>query len=98
MTDDLALGDTVATGTINASDLNFDPTGAPTITGPPPTVGVALAVDTSAIDDADGLSGATYEYQWMVDDGTTPKPTSPRRRRPATRRAKATWARPSGCG
>ena len=69
MTDDLALGDTVATGTINPSDLNFDPTGAPTITGPPPTVGVALAVDTSAIDDADGLSGATFEYQWMVDDG-----------------------------
>ena len=68
-TDDLALGDTVATGTINASDLNFDPTGAPTITGPPPTVGVALAVDTSAIADADGLSGATYDYQWMVDDG-----------------------------
>ena len=69
--DDLTLGDTDATGTINASDLNFDPTGAPTITGTPPTVGVALAVDTSAIEDADGLSRATfaYAYQWMVDDG-----------------------------
>ena len=68
--DDLDLGgDIVATGTINASDLNFDPTGAPTITGTPPTVGEALAVDISAIDDADGLSGA-FEYQWMVHDGT----------------------------
>ena len=68
--DDLDLGgDIVATGTINASDLNFDPTGAPTITGTPPTVGEALAVDISAIDDADGLSGA-FEHQWMVHDGT----------------------------
>ena len=70
-TDDLALGDTDATGTINASDLNFDPTGEPTITGTPPTVGEALTVDTSPIDDADGLSGATFAYQWMVHDGTT---------------------------
>ena len=71
--DDLDLGDqgdAVATGTINPSDLNIDPTGAPTITGTPPTVGEALAVDTSAIDDADGLTGATFAYQWMVDDGT----------------------------
>ena len=31
-------------------------------------MGETLAADTSAIADADGLSGATYSYQWLGDD------------------------------
>ena len=45
---------------------NNAPTGAPTISGTP-QVGETLTLDTSAIDDADGLTHAsyTYLYQWL---------------------------------
>jgi len=68
--DDLALGDTVATGTINPSDLNFPPTGAPVISGGPPTVGEELTAEIGGIADGDGLVGATFEFQWIADGGT----------------------------
>ena len=44
---------------------NSAPTGLPTISGTP-QVDQTLAADTSAIDDADGLTNATYEYQWLA--------------------------------
>ena len=46
---------------------NTPATGAPTITGTA-QVGDTLAVETSAIDDADGLDNVGYSYQWLADD------------------------------
>ena len=43
---------------------NSEPTGLPAVTGTP-QVGETLTADTSAIDDADGLTNATFEYQWL---------------------------------
>ena len=42
-------------------------TGAPTITGTA-QVGETLVADTSSISDADGLTNATFAYQWLADD------------------------------
>ena len=44
---------------------NREATGAPTISGAP-QVGQTLTADTSAIDDADGLTNVSYEYQWIA--------------------------------
>ena len=53
---------------------NAEPTGLPAITGPP-QVGQTLTADTSPIDDEDGLTNATFEYQWIAGgsdiDGAT---------------------------
>ena len=48
---------------------NNPPTGTPTISGIA-QVGETLTLDTSGIADADGLTNATYSYQWMAGDGT----------------------------
>ena len=70
------LGDAVATGTIEDDDVavvrepDSAPTGLPTITGTP-EADSALTADTSAIDDANGLTGVSYSYQWIATtDGT----------------------------
>ena len=47
---------------------NTPATGAPTIGGTA-QVGETLTVDTSAISDQDGLSGVSYSYQWIRNDG-----------------------------
>ena len=54
----------ISGGTVSS----FDPAGAPVISG---TVeaGETLTADASGISDADGLSGATFSYQWMSYDG-----------------------------
>ena len=44
------------------------PTGAPIISGTVET-GDILTADTSGIADADGLTGATFSYQWVSYDG-----------------------------
>ena len=49
---------------------NNPATGAPTITGTA-QVGGVLTADASNIGDPDGISGATFSYQWIADDGTT---------------------------
>ena len=56
----LTSGATVAV----APPPNTEPTGLPAVTGTP-QVGETLTADTSAIDDADGLTNATFEYQWL---------------------------------
>ena len=48
---------------------NNPATGAPTISGAA-QVGETLTADTSGIEDDDGLSNATFAYQWIRDDGT----------------------------
>ena len=56
------------TGTVSEHDTepeNTAPTGLPAITGTP-QAGETLTVDTSAIDDEDGLDNVSYEYQWTA--------------------------------
>ena len=48
---------------------NSPATGAPTISGTA-QVGSTLTADTSGIADADGMTGATFTYQWVANDGT----------------------------
>ena len=55
--------------TVRQQAANSAATGAPTITGTA-QVGETLTVDTSGIADADGLSGATFGYQWIANDGS----------------------------
>ena len=50
-----------------AAKPNQPPAGAPTIVGEV-EVGETLTVDTSGISDPDGLTGATFSYQWISDD------------------------------
>ncbi len=47
------------------AEPNTPATGAPSITGTA-VVGGTLTADVSGIEDADGLSGAVYSYQWMI--------------------------------
>ena len=57
-----------ATKAVAAAPQTDSPaTGAPTIIGTA-QVGETLAVDTSGISDADGLTGAAFGYQWLADD------------------------------
>ena len=53
------------------AQTNTAPTGAPAVTGAL-RVAVTLEVDTSGIDDADGLTGPSFTHQWIrvADDGT----------------------------
>ena len=46
---------------------NTPATGQPTISGTA-QVGEVLTAGTTGIADADGLSGATFAYQWLADD------------------------------
>ena len=52
------------------SNMNTPATGAPSISGTP-QVDQTLTADTSPIDDADGLTNVSYEYQWMRSDNGT---------------------------
>ena len=60
-----------ATGTVSPAAQQQAPntpaTGAPTISGTA-QVGEVLTAGTTGIADADGLSGATFAYQWLADD------------------------------
>ena len=46
---------------------NSDATGAPTVSGTA-RVGEMLTAGASGISDSDGLTGATFTYQWLADD------------------------------
>ena len=54
---------------------NSPATGAPSISGTA-QVGETLTVDTSGIDDADGMSGAVFSYQWLANDAEITGATS----------------------
>ena len=70
------IKDGQATGTIadgvqeqeEETQANNAPTGLPSIPGTP-KAGEPLTADTSAINDADGLTGVTYSYQWVRTTG-----------------------------
>ena len=70
--DDAGNGETLTSSATAAVDaaLNTPATGAPAISGTA-QVGERLTADTSGIADADGLSGATYSYKWIANDGTS---------------------------
>ena len=46
---------------------NTPATGTPTVSGTP-QVRETLTADTSGIDDKDGLTAASFDYQWLADD------------------------------
>ena len=54
---------------------NSPATGAPIISGTA-QVGETLTVDTSGIDDADGMSGAVFSYQWLANGADVAGATS----------------------
>ena len=54
--------------TINGYANNSPASGAPAIIGTA-RVGQLLAASTGGIMDTDGLTGATFQYQWVRDDG-----------------------------
>ena len=58
----------IATDTV-AAPPNSDATGKPQISGPR-VVGETLTASTDGIDDSNGLTGATFNYQWIRVDGT----------------------------
>ena len=70
-TDDAANDEiltSVATGAVvEAAPTNTPATGAPTITGTA-QVGETLTAGTTGIADDDGLTSATFTYQWLADD------------------------------
>ena len=59
--------ESIATLTFTLRSANSEPTGAPFITGAA-EVGEVLTASTSGIDDADGLTNASFAYQWLADD------------------------------
>ena len=56
------------TGEAEQTPANSPATGMPTISGTA-QVGETLTADTSGIADADGLTNATFSYQWIHSDG-----------------------------
>ena len=69
----VSAGTTVATATRDvtvAAVPNSVAAGPPTISGTV-QVGETLTADMSGISDADGLSRASYSYQWVSSDGVT---------------------------
>ena len=71
-TDDEGSDETLtsAATAVVAAKPNNPATGLPAINGTA-QVGETLEADTSAIGDADGLTGATFSYQWIVVVGST---------------------------
>ena len=55
---------------VQQQTVNSPASGTPTITGNA-QVGETLTADTSGIADSDGLTGATYSYQWIRNDGNS---------------------------
>ena len=70
-TDDASNGETLTSAATDAVAAappeNNEATGAPTVSGTA-QVGETLTADTSGIADSDGLSNATFTYQWLADD------------------------------
>ena len=63
-----------ATAAVEAKS-NSPATGAPAISGTA-QVGETLTADTSGIADADGLTNATFSYQWLADGSETQDATN----------------------
>ena len=55
---------------LGSAPVNTPATGSPTISGTAQE-GETLTADSSGISDGNGLSSATFSYQWIRNDGTT---------------------------
>ena len=69
-TDDDGFSETLLSDPVTilaAGTVNSPATGAPTITGTP-RVGETLRAFTVSISDTNGLTNATFTYQWLADD------------------------------
>ena len=64
-----------STATAAAKPANTPATGAPGIDGSP-VVGQTLTATTSAIGDDNGITNATFAYQWLADDATIDSATA----------------------
>ena len=64
---DRGAGTETVTGGTNKVESSNAASGAPTITGTA-QVGQTLTASTASISDANGLSNATFGYQWLADD------------------------------
>ena len=60
---------------VQQQNSNSPATGVPTISGVS-RVGETLTADTSGIEDQDGLTNATFGYQWLADDSEIPGATA----------------------
>ena len=70
-----ALAITRAEGSVSLPRPNRPAIGAPAISGAP-LVGRTLNTHTSEIRDRDGLSNATFKYQWLADDADISEATN----------------------
>ncbi len=70
-----ALAITRAEGSVSLPRPNRPAIGAPTISGAP-LVGRTLNTHTLEIRDRDGLSNATFKYQWLADDADISEATN----------------------
>ena len=59
---------------VKGTRVNAAPTGTPTIDDTTPVEGETLTADPSGIADADGLTGATFTWQWIRVSGGTETP------------------------
>ena len=66
----VALFDATETETAEETPANSPATGAPAISGTA-QAGETLTASASGIADADGLTGVSYSYQWIRNDGAT---------------------------
>ena len=69
-TDDAGNEESLTSNAVLAARLNSAATGAPTINGMV-QVGQTLTASTSGISDSDGLTNATFTYQWLSSDGAS---------------------------
>ena len=71
-TDDAGHGETITSAATDpvAPLPNSPATGAPIITGTV-QVGETLTVDTTGIEDPDGMDNVQFSYQWISNDGTS---------------------------
>ena len=76
-TDDAGNGESLTSAATGAVSFAVQPqiansaaTGIPIISGDP-QVGETLTADSSGIADADGLTNASYSYQWISNDGSS---------------------------
>ena len=69
-TDDAGNEESLTSNAVLVARPNSAATGAPTISGMV-QVGQTLTASTSGISDSDGLTNATFTYQWLSSDGAS---------------------------
>ena len=60
----------VSEATAEVASVNAAPVGLPTVSGTP-QIGGTLTASSAGVSDADGLTNASYAWQWIANDGTS---------------------------